>query len=99
MTKRTIPEIRELIGELTEESKRLARRQLYIAQKISELSEETRRRTYDRAPSTSKRVTEDVRASVRAMAANNPDASHQEIADAHGVNPGRVSEILHGPRG
>jgi hypothetical protein len=32
------------------------------------------------------------------MAANNPDASHQEIADAHGINPGRVSEILHGKR-
>jgi hypothetical protein len=33
------------------------------------------------------------------MAANNPDASHQEIGDAHNINPGRVSEILHGTRG
>jgi methyl-accepting chemotaxis protein len=99
MTKRTIPEIRELIGELTEESKRLARRQLYIAQKISELSEETRRRTYDRAPSTSKNVTSVVRMSVRKMAASNPDLSHQALAEAHGINIGRISEILHGKRG
>ena len=99
MTKRTIPEIRELIGALTEESKTLARRQLHIAQKISQLAEETRRRTSDRAPVKSKRITAAVRLSVREMAASNPDASHQEIADAHGINPGRVSEILHGKRG
>lgn len=98
MAKRTIPEIRELIGELTEESKRLARRQLYIAQKINQLAEETRRRAYDRAPVKSRRVTSEVRASVRAMAAANPNMSHQELADAHSINPGRVSEILHGKR-
>ena len=96
--KRTIPEIRELIGQLTEESKTLARRQLYIAQKINQLAEETRRRTYDRAPITSRRITAPVRVSVREMAANNPDMSHQAIAEAHGINPGRVSEILHGKR-
>ena len=98
MTKRTIPEIRELIGELTEESKRLARRQLYIAQKINQLAEETRRRAYDRAPATSRRVTALVRASVRAMAETNPDMSHQALAEAHGINIGRISEILHGKR-
>lgn len=98
MTKRTIPEIRELIGELTEESKRLARRQLYIAQKINQLAEETRRRAYDRAPVTSRRITAEVRASVRAMAAVNPEMSHQALAEAHGINIGRISEILHGKR-
>ena len=98
MTKRTIPEIRELIGELTEESKRLARRQLYIATKINHLSEETRRRSYDRAPVTSRRVTAEVRKSVREMAAANPNMSHQALAEAHGINIGRISEILHGPR-
>ena len=98
MTKRTIPEIRELIGELTEESQTLARRQFQIAQQIGELAEETRRRSYSRTPVKSKNVTNTVRTSVRKMAANNPDASHQEIADAHGINPGRVSEILHGKR-
>ena len=98
MAKRTIPEIRELIGELTEESKRLARRQLYIAQKINQLAEETRRRSYDRAPITSRRVTAAVRLSVRVMAAEYPDMPHQALAEAHGINIGRVSEILHGKR-
>jgi hypothetical protein len=98
MAKRTIPEIRELIGELTEESKRLARRQLYIAQKINQLAEETRRRAYDRAPTTSRRITAEVRSSVRAMAVQCPQMSHQALAEAHGINIGRISEILHGKR-
>lgn len=98
MAKRTIPEIRELIGELTEESKRLARRQLYIAQKINQLAEETRRRSYDRAPITSRRITAAVRLSVRVMAAEYPNMTHQALAEAHGINIGRVSEILHGKR-
>jgi hypothetical protein len=97
--KRTIPEIRELIAALTEESKVLARRQLYIADKIQQLSEETRRRAYERAPVTSRRVTKNVRASVRMMAEYNPNMSQQAVAEAHGINPGRVSEILHGKRG
>lgn len=98
MTKLTIPEIRDLISELTEESKRLARRQLYIATKINALSQETRRRNYDRAPSTSRRVTATVRDSVREMAFANPEMPQQEIAEAHGINIGRISEILHGKR-
>ena len=98
MAKRTIPQIRELIGELTEESKKLARRQLYIAQKINQLAEETRRRSYDRAPVTSRRVTAAVRNSVREMAEQFPDLSHQAIVEAHDINIGRISEILHGKR-
>ena len=96
--KRTIPQIRELIAGLTEESKALARRQLFIANMIAGLAEETRRRSYERAPTTSRRVTAAVRASVRLMAASNPDMSHQALAEAHGINIGRVSEILHGKR-
>lgn len=98
MTKRTIPEIRERISELVAESKTLARRQLYIATKIEQLSEETRRRQYNRAPRTSRNVTANIRASVRAMALHAPQMSHQALAEAHGINPGRVSEILHGKR-
>ena len=94
----TIPEIRDLITELTEESKRLARRQLYIAGKIETLVQETRRRSYSRAPVTSRRVTAAVRQSVRGMFAANPDTAMQDIAEAHGINIGRVSEILHGKR-
>lgn len=98
MPKRTIPEIREMIRELTEESKKLARRQLYIASKINQLAEETRRRSYERAPATSKRVTAATRASVVAMAETYPNLSHQALAEAHGINIGRISEILHGKR-
>jgi anthranilate/para-aminobenzoate synthase component II len=97
--KRTIPEIRELIAALTEESKVLSRRQLYIADKIQQLSEETRRRSYERAPVTSRNVTKTVRASVRMMAEFHPEMAHQALAEAHGINIGRVSEILHGKRG
>jgi hypothetical protein len=97
--KLTIPQIREEVQQLTAESTQLARRQIQINARIDALMQETYRRSYSRAPVKSKRITADVRASVRAMAANNPDASHQEIGDAHNINPGRVSEILHGPRG
>jgi hypothetical protein len=96
--KRTIPEIRDLITELTEESKTLARRQLYLAAKINALSQETRRRSYERAPVVSLRVTAAVRRSVRDMVAANPNMVMQEIAETHGINIGRVSEILHGKR-
>ena len=98
MAKRTLQEIRDLIADLTEESKRLARRQLYIANKIAALSEETKRTYHGRAPTASRRVTAAVRLSVINMAEEYPGASHQALADAHGINPGRISEILHGKR-
>jgi hypothetical protein len=98
MTKLTIPQIRDLISELTDEGIKLSRRQYEINLRINALMQETYRRSYSRAPVKSKRITADVRASVRAMAANNPDASQQEIAEAHNINLGRVSEILHGFR-
>ena len=99
MTKLTIPQIRDLISELTDEGTKLARRQYEINLRINALMQETYRRSYSRAPTKSKRITADVRASVRAMAEANPDMSHQEIGTAHNINPGRVSEILHGTRG
>ena len=87
-----------MIADLTEESKTLARRQLVIANTIAGLAEETRRRSYDRAPVTSRRITPAVRQSVRDMVAKHPSLSHQDVAEAHGINIGRVSEILHGKR-
>jgi len=99
MSKLTIPEIREMVQQLTAEGVQLARRQLEINARINALMQETYRRSYTRTPVKSKSVTAVVRASVRAMAAANPGASHQEIAEAHNINQGRVSEILHGTRG
>jgi hypothetical protein len=98
MTKLTIPQIRDLITELTDEGIKLARRQFEINLRVNALMQETYRRSYTRAPTKSKRITADVRASVRAMATANPDMAHQEIAEAHNINIGRVSEILHGKR-
>ena len=96
--KLTIPQIREQVQQLTDEGTKLARRQYEINLRINALMQETYRRSYTRAPVKSKRITNDIRASVHHMAANNPDASHQEIAEAHNINIGRVSEILHGKR-
>lgn len=96
--KLTIPQIRDLISELTDEGIKLSRRQYEINLRINALMQETYRRSYTRAPVKSKRITNAVRQSVRHMAANNPDASQQEIAEANNINIGRVSEILHGKR-
>jgi hypothetical protein len=96
--KRTIPQIREEIEQLTAEGVELAHRQLEINACINALMQETYRRSYTRAPVKSRRITPAIRASVRQMFADLPDASHQEIAEAHDINPGRVSEILHGKR-
>jgi DNA-directed RNA polymerase specialized sigma24 family protein len=98
MTKLTIPQIREEVQQLTTEGAKLARRQIQINARIDALMQETYRRSYTRAPTTSRRITADVRASVRRMAADFPDMSHQEIGTAHNINQGRVSEILHGKR-
>jgi hypothetical protein len=98
MTKLTIPQIREEVQQLTVESTQLARRQIQINARLNALMQETYRRSYSRAPTTSRRITADVRASVRHVAANNPDMAHQDIAEAHNINIGRVSEILHGKR-
>lgn len=114
MTKLTIPQIREEVQKLTAESMILcctqldvaetpqdhflAHRQMQINGRIDELMQETYRRSYTRAPVKSKRITNAVRRSVWVMAKENPDMSHQEIATAHDINIGRVSEILHGKR-
>ena len=99
MSKLTIPQIRDLIAELTDEGSKLARRQYAINLRINALMQETYRRSYTRTPVKSKRITAKVRSDVMFMARQNPDMSHQEIATANNINPGRVSEILHGTRG
>jgi len=99
MGKLTIPEIREEMIELSAEADAAAKRIRAIAKRIGILAEETKRRAYDRAPVTSRRITDDVKRSVRIYAQDHPDASQQEIAEAHNINMGRVSEILHGKRG
>ena len=98
MTKLTIPQIRERMIELANEQAALARRQIDIAHELEDLAHETYRRQYTRAPVTSRRITNEVRASVRQMVQDHPDMPHQQIAEIHNINLGRVSEILHGKR-
>ena len=94
----TIPQVRDRLNALVLEQRELADRQQTIAREIESLIQHTYRRKYDRAPVTSRRVTAEIHASVRAMANSFPALSHQEIAEAHNINIGRVSEILHGRR-
>jgi hypothetical protein len=51
-----------------------------------------------RGRATSKHVNDAKRAEVHQLRADHPDWSQQEIANASGVNIGRVSEILKGKR-
>jgi len=100
MTKRTIPEIRELIYELTAESQQLAKRQTQIAKQITKLAQETTRRSPVRyGPRRRRMVTPAIVTSVKAMAAAHPNMLLDEIAQAHNIDGGRVSEILAGKRG
>jgi hypothetical protein len=87
-----------MVQQLTAESMKLAELQIELNERINALMQETYRRSYSRTPTKSKRVTPEIRVSVRKLAADFPDMSHQELADAHGINPGRISEILHGKR-
>lgn len=92
MTKKTIPEIREEMLELATQMQLMGRWMRFLAK-------ETYRRTYERAPTRSRRITQKLRAEVLTYRHENPTASFQDIANAFGINPGRVSEILHGKRG
>lgn len=92
MSKKTIPEIREELFELGVQLELAAR-------KIKQLARETYRRSYERAPVRSRRITKRVIEEVIQYRHENPTASFQDIGNAFGINPGRVSEILHGKRG
>tara|TARA_R110000868_G_C10308137_1_gene711812 strand:- start:163 stop:456 length:294 start_codon:yes stop_codon:yes gene_type:complete len=94
----TIPDVRDRLNALVIEQRALADRQQEIAREIEGLIQHMYRRTYNRAPVTSRRITAEIHASVRDTAVRHPDMPHQEIAEMHNINIGRVSEILHGRR-
>lgn len=98
MPKMTIPQIRDEMQALAGEQRLLTARLVSIAKRYEALAKETYRRSYSRAPVKSRRITAAIRASVRDYAAAHPAAAHQDIAEAHDINIGRVSEILHGKR-
>jgi hypothetical protein len=84
--KLTIPEIRE--------------RLLVLSKEIEFLAAETIRRSPVRkAKIKAVKVTDELASRVRSYAKIMPLASYKEIANAFGVNQGRISEILAGKRG
>jgi hypothetical protein len=90
MTKLTIPQIRERLHELAV---------IHGIPELSQLATATYRRQYTRAPTTRKGLDEQLKASIRAFVADYPGMAMQDVANTFGVNPGRVSEALHGKRG
>ena len=100
MEKRPGPELRDLVYLLTAESIILAKRQAKIAKEITKLTKEMERRPPVRkARRRRRKVTPEIIASVKQMAAQFPDMLLDEIAQAHDIDGGRVSEILAGKRG
>lgn len=85
----TIPEIRKRLYELAE---------YYGIAELAVLADASYRRTYTRTPAKRRNLTPDLAASIRAYVAANPEISMQDIAAKFYVNPGRVSEAVHGRR-
>lgn len=86
-----------------------ARRQLLLVAKMADAQTAgrirhivskymTRDKTIRRAPQKSASVTSSVVTRIKQMAYHNPTMHQTEIAALFNVNPGRVSEILHGKR-
>ncbi|ABS14254.1 hypothetical protein I6H96_02665 [Brucella anthropi] len=85
-----IPEIRR---RLLEKSKK------YDDPELAVLAKELCRRTSaNRSAVKSSPMTPTLARQIRKYKTGNPDASHVEIASHFNVNPGRVSEALHGKR-
>jgi hypothetical protein len=90
----TIPEIRAEMLRTADSLKNPALQYL-----IRSWEKELHRRPYVRKASRkSNPCTDQIDRRIRAYARLHKDASQQEIANAHGVNPGRVSEALAGKR-
>jgi hypothetical protein len=69
------------------------------ADELVYLTEELRRRVPGkRAPATSTSMTPELAEEIKEFAADNPEESHQAIANVFNVNHGRISEILSGKR-
>ncbi len=66
---------------------------------LNDLADEIgRRQAGPRAPSTSNKITDEIRERIRTIHQENPKLSQADIAMQVGVNPGRVSETLRGKR-
>jgi len=90
MTKLTILQIRERLFELA---------LVHSDPELADLARATYRRTYTRAPTTRKGLDSETKTNIRNFVMRNPNMAFQDVANKFGVNPGRVSEAVHGYRG
>lgn len=90
-----LPIIRERLEELATD---LDREHLpELAARLRALSEATKRRpAVTRHSASSRTLTPQLAAQIRAYQHEHPERTQQEIANRFRVNPGRVSEALHG---
>ena len=94
-----IPKAREILDEVMEDLEVLEPHQ--VKHRISmALSHMTRSSPTNRASVKSNPITDEILEKIRALGheAVDLDLSQQDIANAVGVNPGRVSEALRGRR-
>ena len=90
-----IPGARERLARLAAELDALEHpKQADEARKIIKIL--WRSYTRPRTPVKSKSMTPGLAGSIRAMKSVCPDMSNQDLANAFGVNPGRVTEALNG---
>lgn len=54
--------------------------------------------TRPKAPAKSKPITDRIKTSIKQYATYHPTMSHREIGHLHGIDGGRVSEVLAGKR-
>jgi hypothetical protein len=93
----TIPQVREELEAIADSIERALP---VTALRLRVLAASTRRRFHGRkARAKALHVTEDMAERVRAYCKAHPDLSNREVGRAHGIDGGRVSEILYGKRG
>lgn len=101
MIPRTIPVLRSRLHELADALLAPWPDTGAIGQELHAIAEETKRRPYHRiAKPRARRLTDKLKAQIRAYAETHPDAHHEfEIARHFGVAGGRVTDAIRGKRG
>lgn len=94
----TIPEVRARLDEIAGELQLLAVRSSAIADELQLLGAELKRRRHRVVPQTARSMSRALAAQIREYARDHPWASELDVANAFGVNQGRVSEALYGKR-
>jgi hypothetical protein len=91
----TIPEIAARMRAIAE---KIAPGYPDESRELIELAEETKRRSSPRAPNSSTPMTPELGDEIREYSEANPAEAQHIVAGKFNVNPGRISETLHGKR-